>query len=196
MAHYAISEFLIVAMGGWVAVRFFQQARFAAMLAVVLFSAAAMIGVIRYGLDMDGNLIVDLAPLHRFLSLIGGTAAMMLLVYDLLTRRADIMDGLGLYSAVSAAALLVAVIFNGIAVLLFLLWSVGFIYLATYPDQRSHIPPLQKMLLASLMLIAVILFRQASWLSPAVSWHVFHICVAVWLYGLSIIFLDRRRALA
>jgi hypothetical protein len=194
MTHYAISEFLIVMAGLWAASRLARQRRMAAMFGVLFFALAAGIGVIRFGLDRDGSLITGLAPIHQFISLLGGSAAMMVLVYDLIDRRADGLIWRARYEALALVALTLVVLFRPLAVPLFLLWSIGFITLVVLSAETMQRSRLGVGLLAGLMLIALLVFRQASWLSPAVSWHIFHTLVAIWLFGLGYILLSPSRA--
>ena len=48
-------------------------------------------------------------------------------------------------------------------------------------------PPLMAGAMAALMLFNVLVFRQAEWLSAAMSWHIFHVLVALWLVGLGVL---------
>ena len=77
-----------------------------------------------------------------------------------------------------------AMAFPVLIVPLFAIWSLIFITLATRSAALLQLPPAQVFALSALMLLNVLLFRQAAWLSPAVSWHIFHVLTAVWLAGL------------
>ncbi len=196
MTHYAVSEFFIVLAGLWAALRLARRQRLAAMFGVLFFTLAAGIGVIRYGFDRDGSLIAGLAPIHQFFSLLGGSAAMIALVYDLIDRRADRGVWRSRYEVVALVALTLVVLFRPLAVPMFLLWSIGFITLAVLSEDTVHRSRLGVGMLAGLMLIALLIFRQASWLSPSVSWHVFHSLVAIWIFGLGYILVSPPRATA
>lgn len=193
MPHFALSELLIVVVGLWAARRLYGAGRGAAALALLLFSAAAAIGVIRFGFDRDGALISALADIHRLAGTLGGTAAMMALVYDLLHRpaqnqaqnQARNQTWRWPYLAVCAVALALALTLPKLTVPFFALWSVGFIALVTVSADRLGRAPFVAMGIAALMLVNVVVFRQASWLSPSMSWHVFHLLVAVWVFGLA-----------
>ncbi|MCH1486367.1 MAG: hypothetical protein L7V29_02395 [Alphaproteobacteria bacterium] len=189
MSHFALSELLIVVVGLWAARRLYGAGRGAAALALILFSAAAGIGVIRFGLDRDGALIAALADIHRFAGTLGGTAAMMALVYDLLQRRAPNPVWQGRYMAACAIALALALAFPVLSVPFFIWWSVAFIGLAAILADRlgpaSGMTPFMAMSIAGLMLVNAVVFRQASWLSVSMSWHIFHVLVAVWAFGLA-----------
>jgi hypothetical protein len=188
MTHYALSELLIVVAGAWAIRRALAQQHISVAFGIFLFSAAAAIGVIRFGFDRDGSLIAALADIHRLAGTLGGTAAMMALVYHLLARRVSGASAtqslMRRYMFVSAAALAFAIAFPRLLVPLFALWSVAFIILATRRAALLKRPPVQVLFISAFMLFNVLVFRQAAWLSPAMSWHIFHILTALWLVGL------------
>ena len=189
MTHYALSELLIVLAGFGAAQACLSQGHKAAALGILLFSGAAALGVVRFGLDRDGSLIAALADVHRLAGTLGGTAAMTALVYDLLARRASAAHWAGSplqrrYMVTVSVALAFAMAFPVLIVPLFAIWSLIFITLATRSAALLQLPPAQVFALSALMLLNVLLFRQAAWLSPAVSWHIFHVLTAVWLAGL------------
>ena len=184
MTHYAISELLIVVAGIWTAQRMFKNDHRAAALGILLFIAAAGIGVVRFGFDRDGSLIAGLADIHRIAGTLGGTTAMMCLVYDMLGRRAAWLIWQNRYLAVAVMALAAAIAFPRLIVPFFALWSLGFIWLVSRAAPSLERPTAQAVAMASLMLFNVLVFRQSPYLAPAVGWHIFHVLVAVWLVGL------------
>lgn len=184
MSHYAISELLIVVAGIWAARRLFKNDHRAAALGILLFTAAAAIGVVRFGFDPDGSLIAGLADIHRIAGTLGGTAAMMFLVYDVLGRRVDWVTWQNRYLAMAVIGLAAAIAFPRLIVPFFALWSLGFIWLVSRAAPTLELPTVQAVVIAGLMLFNVLVFRQSPYLAPAVSWHIFHVLVAVWLAGL------------
>jgi len=189
MPHYALSELLIVLAGVGAARACLNQGRAAAALGILLFSGAAALGAVRFGLDRDGSLIVALADVHSLAGTLGGTAAMTALVYDLLARRVSATRWAGSplkrrYIVAVSLALAFAMAFPVLIVPLFAIWSLLFIILATRSAALFQLPPVKVFALSALMLFNVLLFRQAAWLSPGVSWHIFHVLTAVWLAGL------------
>jgi hypothetical protein len=196
MTHYALSEILIVLGAAWAARRLYAHHRYGAALACGVFGLAAALGAIRFGLDRDGSLIAALADIHRFAGTWGGSFAMTALVYDMAQRRLSAPQWQKYqrpYMALAALALAGALAFPPLAVAVFLLWSVGFIVLVVASADILQQGKLAAFSIAALMLVNVVLFRQAAWLSPAMSWHIFHVLVAVWLFGLGHM-LGRARA--
>mgnify|MGYP007000444020 CR=1 len=64
---------------------------------------------------------------------------------------------------------------------LFLIWSLGLIVLCAARTPQIALAAPAKAAMAAIMLLNVLMLRQAAWPTPAVSWHAFHIVVAVWL---------------
>lgn len=189
MQHYALSELLIVLAGMWAARACLGHHHKAAALGIFLFTMAAALGAVRFGLDRDGSLIAVLADIHRLAGTLGGTAAMMALVYDLLARRAGTANWARSpwrrrYMVLAVSALALAAAFAPLIVPFFALWSLIFIMVATRQAALFQLPSAQVFVLSAFMLVNVLVFRQAAWLSPSVSWHIFHVLTALWLVGL------------
>ena len=184
MAHYAISELLIVVAGTWAAQRLLKNNHRAAAFGILPFIVAAAIGVVRFGFDRDGSLIAGLADIHRIAGTFGGTAAMMCLFYDVLGRRSVWMTWQNRYLAVAVIVMTAAIAVPRLIVPIFALWSLGFIWLVSRAAPTLERPTVQAVAIAGFMLFNVLVFRQSPYLAPAVGWHIFHVLVGVWLIGL------------
>lgn len=190
MAHYALSELAIVLAGLWAGSRLYRDARFAAALGIALFSAAALMGVVRFGFGF----VAEMAEAHKLAGTLGGTAAMMALVFDRLVfdKAAEARQSLFLLTATLSLGLAIAL--PALAVPFFLLYSLGFIYLTANASAQLARPRLVVMAMAGFMLVNVLVFRQASWMSAAASWHVFHIFVSIWIIALAVLLKGETRA--
>ncbi len=185
MAHYAISELLIVLAALWGANRLVAQDRATAAFGLLLFGAAAAIGVVRFPF----GLIEPWADMHRFAGMMGGLLAMMALVHQIVRFETARLTP-GAHMALAALGLGLALAMPELRVPLFLLWSLGFIWLAARHTPKRHTRKREasawiKAGVAGFMLFNVIVFRQSPYLDPAVSWHIFHVLVAVWVVGVS-----------
>ena len=139
MAHYAVSEFLIVLAALWGANRLVANARTTAAFGLLLFGAAAAIGVVRFPLD----LIEPWADMHRFAGTMGGLLAMMALAHQILrtqtTRPAQ--NASRVHMALAPLGPGSPLAQPHLRVLSFLLWSLGLLYLAApHPPQRLAPP--------------------------------------------------------
>ena len=135
-----------------------------------------------------------MAEIHRLAGTLGGLAAMMALVFEMIDRRGVRLDNWRRrYLLAAALGLGLAISLAWLRVPLFLLLSVTFIILVvkSAPLLGRRVPV--AMMMAGIMLVNVVVFRQAAWLSPAVAWHVFHVLVAVWLVALGLLLYPPRR---
>lgn len=180
MAHYAISELLIVLAALWGAKRLVGQDRATAAFGLLLFGAAAAIGVVRFPF----GLIEPWADMHRFAGTMGGLLGMMALGHQIL-RSENLRLTPGVHMALAALGLGLGLAMPQLRVPLFLVWSFGFIWLAARHTPNRQASAWIKAGVAGFMLFNVIVFRQSPYLDPAVSWHIFHALVAVWVVGVS-----------
>jgi len=179
--HYASSELLIFLVALWTARALWQQNMGHGSLGTLLFGTAAALGAIKFGLGVKHESFI---ALHQFASQFGGLVGLMLFTDQFITSS-NIMEKWVLrHRGVAALVALVAFAFPYARVPLFLIWSLGLILLcATSTPQNALAAPI-KAAMAAIMLLNVLVLRQAAWLTPAVSWHVFHIVVAVWLLAI------------
>jgi hypothetical protein len=77
---------------------------------------------------------------------------------------------------------------------LFLLWSLVFIWRVGFHTPQIQLESFMKVCIAGLMLFNVIVFRQSPFMSPDVSWHIFHTLVALWMLGLTRLLVHPFRA--
>ena len=181
-AHYALSEALIVGVGIWVAVQMTRRGMWLGALGTAIFSVAAAIGVIRFGLGR----IDELAGIHQTVSQIGGAAAMALVAIQLLMVSGAVRSGWRLNIAVALAAITVAI---GLAareatIALFIAWLIIAIAASAAWPASGVIQRLGRAAVVAIFLTNVMLVRQSPLLGADLSWHAFHVLIAVWLLGL------------
>lgn len=189
--HYAISEAVIVLSAIWCTLRLSQSGHWFAGLGSAIFGLAAAIGVYRFG---TGE-IMELASFHKSLSQIGGSIAMalvsaqLLLTEPLVNRTA--VGRWGVWTAV-IVGVVTAFAIPSLTTPLFIVWlSVAIIAAVLIPASTIT----RRILLAvivSIFLINLLLIRRSPQLGPDLSWHLFHILVAVWLLGIVYVFEYRR----
>ncbi len=188
--HYALSEAVIVLVAIWVGWRFVTRGAWFGALGGFLFGVAAALGVYRFG----SGQIDALANAHRIFSQIGGATAMALVAAQcLLALFGNSRRWLAVAVLAVMATLAAGVIRPGLTTPLFLGWSIVaigavVIWPATAAKQRLVRGGLMAIFLANLLLV-----RRSPVLGPDLSWHLFHVLIAVWLIGLRFVF-DRARA--
>jgi hypothetical protein len=178
MAHYAISELIISLAAIWAA-RFLwpHNLRWAAF-GFLVFGAAAAIGVVRF----PAGLIEEWAAMHRWAGTMGGLLAM-----QALTQQTIASDKLvyRVHLLLSVLALVASVALPVLRVPLFLIWSIAFIWRVSGNTPEIEVSRFMKACIAGLMLFNVIVFRQSPFMAPAVSWHIFHVLLALWILGVT-----------
>jgi hypothetical protein len=180
--HFALSELLIVLAGTVCAVRFGKAGMSLGAAGSLLFGVIAAIGAFRFGSgEMDA-----LAAIHQAFSQIGGAIAMSLISGQLLMFcvPARPKARLAIYGAVIASALVIFLV-PGAAMPLFLIWLVFAIAAAALLPARTAQTRIIRALLVGIFLINIIAIRQSPQLGVGLSWHIFHILVAVWLFCVS-----------
>ena len=89
-------------------------------------------------------------------------------------------------------AILLALFLPSTRVTLFLIWLLGFVVLCASRTPQIAIRGPVKAALAGVMLVNLLVLRQASWLTPAESWHAFHFVVACWLLAVYTLLVAQR----
>jgi hypothetical protein len=185
--HYALTDGLVFVVAAWGAWRFFQVGKPAGALGVALFGLAAAIGTIR----ITGGLIESLAVLHRFASQIGGLLGLLLLLWQIFEAtigRPQLLPSV----AACVAVIGLAIFFPATGAPLYILALVCGIVLFGL-DRKDGRFNIGAALGFSLMLPNVLFLRQSSFLGPDLSWHLFHIVIALWLI-LTVLALSPKRA--
>ncbi|MEP2987820.1 MAG: hypothetical protein ABJN65_04660 [Parasphingorhabdus sp.] len=189
--HYAISEAFIVLVAIWCMVRLSRSGYGLAALGSAIFGLAAAIGVYRFG---TGE-ITELASFHKNFSQIGGSIAMALMSAQLLLAEPSVKR-----TAVGRSIVLAAIIINTVTAFafpalttpLFIIWLSAAIIAAALIPASTFVRRISLAAIVSIFLINLLLIRRSPLLDPDLSWHLFHILVAVWLLGMIFIIECRR----
>ena len=191
--HYALSEAVLVVVALWAAMRLFRGGYMLASVGVLLFGLAAAMGVWRFGT----NSIDEWASVHRMLSLTGGVTGLALIVAEMLRvqfltfQSQHTLTGL----IVGSIALgLISFTQPGTATPLFLvLLNIG-IALAFMLPAASQNDRLMATAWFAVFLLNVLLVRRSPLLDAAVSWHLYHLLIALWIVGVAWIFLRPQKS--
>lgn len=181
--HYAISEAFIVLAALYCGWRLARQSQWMGAIGILLFGAAASIGVYRFPTGQ----VEELAAFHRWAGQIGGLTGMALIASELLRNVVRYSKERTLISACLFALVVtvsLAIAKPNLAVPFFLLWTVISILAAFAWPAGSNLKRFQGMACTGLMLLNVIFLRQSSFLSQDISWHAFHTVVAIWIFGI------------
>lgn len=178
-SHYAISEVLIVIAAMWCVWQYTRSQKWLAAIGTAIFGTAAAIGAYRYGAGQ----LSEFVEVHQWMSQTGCSIAMILIAVQILkavpaiSKRVPAKVLIGLLPI----PILVVLVFNTLSVPLFILWLVVAIVGAFMLPSPSGGVRVIRAAMVGLMLINLIVIRQSPALDPAISWHLFHGLVALWL---------------
>ncbi|MCE7999791.1 MAG: hypothetical protein HEP70_13105 [Rhodobiaceae bacterium] len=191
--HYALSEAVLVVAALWAALRLFRGGYMLASVGVVLFGLAAAMGVWRFGT----NSIDEWASVHRMLSLSGGVLGLTLIVAEMLRlcipglRSQRALAGL---VAGSIGLGVITLLQPGTATPLFLVFLNIGIALAFMLPATSRNDQLAGTAWFAIFLLNVLLIRRSPLLEAGVSWHLYHLLIALWIVGVAWIFLRPQKS--
>lgn len=169
--HFAITDALVALVAAWGAWQMLRSRRPVAGLGFALFALAGLIGTMR----ITSGQIDQWAMVHKMASQLGGLAGLVLLLSQIvrkqLWRHSTTVSMLSALAAVAIAAIVPA--FGAALFVVMLLVAIALLL-----KERAHTGAAG----FALMLINVTLVRQSVLLGPDISWHAYHVIVAIWLF--------------
>lgn len=184
--HYAASEAVLVLACLWSIRAFWRNGCRLASVGAALIGIAAALGTIRFGLNAHDQL----ETIHKLVSRAGGLIGAGLIASDLVRYFAPA----GSRDMVGKLAVLVV----GLCIAVALTWPVvavavvmAFTLVPILVVLLGAAAPVAGRLLAtaaaSLMLINILLVQRSPVLGPDISWHAYHLLIAVWLVAIAMI---------
>jgi hypothetical protein len=148
-----------------------QSRKPVAALGFALFALAGLIGTVR----ITSGEIERMAMLHKMASQVGGLAGLVLLLSQIVRKQ--------LWPHTPTANMLAAVVASAVAAIAPAIGAALFIAMllvaiALLLKERAHTGAAG----FALMLINVTLVWQSNTLGPDISWHAYHVIVAIWLF--------------
>ena len=186
-AHYAITEVLIVIATYFSVKKLFYYKNYYAAIGILLIGITALIGAIRFGLISTDFMVY----LNRVLAVFAGIITMSLIsiqiVNNLFSRRLS-----NLLLAVSILTFLLLFVWTQpiFKLAALFIWSFAAILLTFQIPQKSISLKFLKSLTMAILLIAFLTLSKGIGLftdlfSPSVSFHVYHILIALWVFLIS-----------
>lgn len=172
-AHYALSDACIVLVTILAGNALRRSGQDLLAVAMACFGLAAAIGVVRFA----GGLQDALANLHSGASQLLGLVGMLAVASACVFRgggRGDVWR-LGAILCISGAAYLLAGTLIGPLFLMALVVAAIASIVRPAPSRQPWLVPIG----AVIMLANAVLIRRAAWLDEAVSWHVYHVLIAI-----------------
>tara|TARA_R110001592_G_scaffold154743_2_gene383943 strand:+ start:837 stop:1439 length:603 start_codon:yes stop_codon:yes gene_type:complete len=184
--HYALSEAVLVIVAALCMRRLGRSQLMFAAGGAALFGFAAALGTLRFGLGLGR----ELSGVHRFVSQNGGVVAMGLITADCLRMLAPNLQRRLLnlvLLGVIVCSLLASVMLPVMTIPLILGWSVLLAVASFFLPAESVRNRLAAFGLAALFPVNALVVRQSPLFTPELSWHLYHIVIAVWLAAICLL---------
>tara|TARA_B100001173_G_scaffold250371_1_gene221157 strand:- start:639 stop:1229 length:591 start_codon:yes stop_codon:yes gene_type:complete len=182
-AHYALTEILIILSSIYAILIFKERKNYFAIVGIALIGLAATIGAVRFGLSSN-TLIVQLNK-------ITGIYAGLICIGLVSIQMAYNLGWKVIYKILMCAilmSLLAGYLFPKLIMfILILAWSVISILIAMDYPEKIVIKRIFRGFLMSILLIGFLTARKngilANYFGPSISFHIYHIIIAVWIYS-------------
>lgn len=184
--HYAASEAALVAACFWCIRAFWSNGCQLASAGAALIGLAAALGTIRFGLNAHDQL----EAIHKLVSRAGGLLGAGLIAADLIRYFApESTRGLvgKLAMLVIGLCIAVALTLPAVAVVVVIAFTVVPVLAVLFGAVAPLTGRLVATAAASLMLINILLVQRSPVLGPDISWHAYHLLIAVWLVAIAMI---------
>jgi hypothetical protein len=186
-AHYAITEILIVIATYFSVKKLFYYKNYYAAIGILLIGITALIGAIRFGLISTDFMVY----LNRVLAVFAGIITMSLISIQIVNNSFSRKLAYLLLAISILTFLLLFVWTQPVFKLVSLfMWSFAAILLTFQIPQKSISLKFLKSLTMAILLIAFLTLSKGIGLftdlfSPSVSFHVYHILIALWVFLIS-----------
>ena len=179
--HYAITEIIIVFSSIYSIFIFKKRKNYFAIVGITLIGLAALIGAIRFGLSSNAIIV----QLNKITGIYSG-----LLCIGLISIQMAFNLGWKIIYKILLFALLISLlaglVFPKLIVfILILAWSVISILIAMDYPEKTIIKRIFRGILMSVLLIGFLTARKngilTDYFGPAISFHIYHIIIAVWI---------------
>ena len=181
-AHYALSEILIVLVSLYTLTELFKARQFYSFTGVFLISCAALIASIRFGINYQN----ELKSFHQLLSAISLLFGIPLIVIEIM-KRSNLLNNKIIYLVLLIAIIISLFILlqaKNLIILVAASWLIIGAIFSILISRESALMRIVSGVFFSLIIINLIL-RRMDLFDPSISWHLYHIGIAIWLYLLT-----------
>ena len=182
-AHYAITEIAIIISSLYSIYILNNRKDYFAIVGISLIAIAAAIGVIRYGLTTNNSIV----QINKILGIYSGLTCISLICVQMVFN----LQWKYIYKILLATliiSLLVSIIWPKQFILyLILMWSLLSILIVMKYPNFNIVQKITRGLLMSILLVGFLTVRKngilTDLLGPSISFHTFHIIIALWIFS-------------
>lgn len=183
-AHFALSEILIVIASAY-SIRIFLEYKlnFAAA-GVLVLAIAAFLATLRFGLNMHA----ELKSSHQLFMALSLLFGMPLITIDVIKKSQFLNEKLILIFALIMALISIYIFFQAKSLIVIYsgMWLVlGIIFSFLIPREKISSRFVSSFIFSIILINFIV--RQVQLFEPNLSWHFYHITVAVWLYLMTLL---------
>ena len=179
---FAITELVIVLTAAFCSVKLRKCYPFASI-GIILFGLAALIGVYRF----SSGQVDQLASIHKYISQAGALLGLILITKEIILAQALSKQKPAIKKwgyVIIIISLFFINIFQSYIVPAYIICSLASIILAYKLAGPNKSKKLFYTFIMTIMPLNLILVRNSELLNQIISWHIFHILVAAWIYGI------------
>ena len=183
-AHFALSEILIVIVGAYSIKVFLQHKLNFAAAGVLVLVIAAFLATLRFGLNMHA----ELKSSHQLFTALSLLFGVPLITIDVIKKSQFLNEKIILVFVLIMALISIYIFFQAksLIVIYAIVWLViGIIFSFLIPREKISSRVVSSFIF-SIILINLIV-RQVQLFEPNLSWHFYHVVVAVWLYLMTLL---------
>ena len=183
-AHFALSEILIVIAGAYSIRVFLQHKLNFAAAGVLVLAVAAFLATLRFGLNMH----TELKSSHQLCSALSLLFGVPLITIDVIKKSQFLNEKIILIFALIMAFIGTYIFFQAKSLIIMyaVMWLVlGIIFSFLIPREKISSRFVSSFIFSIILLNFII--RQVQLFEPNLSWHFYHVIVAVWLYLMTLI---------
>ena len=182
-AHFALSEILILIISVYSIKTFLGHKLNYATIGVLILGTTAFFATLRFGLVMHS----ELKTIHQLFTTLSLLLGVPLIVIEIIKKSKLVNENIILFSVLVLAIGSIYIFFQAknLIIVISLLWLIiGIIFSFLIPREKKIFK------FISVFVFSIILFnfiiRQAQVFDPILSWHFYHVMIAIWLYLITI----------
>jgi len=183
-AHFALSEILIIIAGAYSIKIFLQHKLNYAAAGVLILAIAAFLATFRFGLNLHDELI----PAHQLFTALSHLFGVPLIVIEVIKKSQFLDEKIILMFALIVALASIYVFFQAKSLIFYfsVMWLfLGIIFSFLIPREKISSRFVSSFIFS--IILVNFMIRQVQLFEPNLSWHFYHVVVAVWLYLMTLL---------